>query len=125
MQVMGARFRFGAEVGNFKFTNASYQEISGSPVPLDATCSGITVMGMMSFPAGPEKIKIGAGMVGSSFGYTMESSYGIRVGSMEVRGGIRSTEAISAKTGDLVERIPPLTSIEPTLIPYEDSMVSE
>ena len=41
-------------------------------------------MGIMSFPAGPGKIKIGAGMVGSSFGYTMESSYGIRIGSMEV-----------------------------------------
>ena len=102
MQVMGARFRFGAEVGNFKFTNANYQEISGSPVALNTTFSGITLMGIMSFPAGPGKIKIGAGMVGSSFGYTMESSYGIRIGSMEVRGGIRSTEALSGKTADSV-----------------------
>ena len=102
MQVMGARFRFGAEAGNFKFANANYQEIDGSPVPLDATFSGITIMGIMSFPAGPGKIKIGAGMVGSSFGYTMESSYGIRIGSMEVRGGIRSTEALSGKTADSV-----------------------
>ena len=102
MQVMGARFRFGAEAGNFKFTNANYQEINGSPVALDATFSGITIMGIMSFPAGPGKIKIGAGMVGSSFGYTMESSYGIRIGSMEVRGGIRSTEALSGKTEDSV-----------------------
>ena len=37
MQVLGARFRFGAEAGNFKFTNANYQEINGSPVPLNAT----------------------------------------------------------------------------------------
>ena len=103
MQVMGARFRFGAEAGNFKFTNANYQEINGSPVALDATFSGITIMGIMSFPAGPGKIKIGAGMVGSSFGYTMESSYGVRIGSMEVRGGIRSTEALSGKTADSVE----------------------
>ena len=102
MQVMGARFRFGAEAGNFKFTNANYREINGSPVALDATFSGITLMGIMSFPAGPGKIKIGAGMVGSSFGYTMESSYGIRIGSMEIRGGIRSTEAISGKTADSV-----------------------
>ena len=103
MQVMGARFRFGAEAGNFKFTNANYQEINGSPVALNATYSGITLMGIMSFPAGPGKIKIGAGMVGSSFGYTMESSYGIRIGSMEVRAGIRSTEALSGKTADSVD----------------------
>ena len=103
MQVMGARFRFGAEAGNFKFTNANYQEVNGSPVALNATYSGITLMGIMSFPAGPGKIKIGAGMVGSSFGYTMESSYGIRIGSMEVRAGIRSTEALSGKTADSVD----------------------
>ena len=39
MQVMGARFRFGAEAGNFKFTNANYQEVNGSPVALNATYS--------------------------------------------------------------------------------------
>ena len=61
--------------------------------------SGITAMGIISFPAGPGKIKFGAGLVGSSPGFSMEASYGIRIGEMvEVRGGIRSTEALNAKT---------------------------
>ncbi len=77
---------------------SNYQEINGTPVALNATFSGITLMGIMSFPAGPGKIKIGTGLVGSSLGFTMESSYGIRIGSLSVRAGIRSTEALSAKT---------------------------
>jgi len=98
MQFMGAKFRFGAEVGNFKFENAAFTQIENNVIPIDDTYSGITLMGIMSFPAGPGKIKIGTGLVGSSLGFTMESSYGVRIGSLSVRAGIRSTEALSAKT---------------------------
>ena len=33
----------------------------------------------------------------------MEASYGIRIGTLEVRGGIRSTETFMAKTSESVE----------------------
>jgi len=103
MQVMGARFRFGAEVGSFKFENAKYSEVGEDVINLGETFSGITAMGIISFPAGPGKIKFGVGMVGASAGFSMEASYGIRIGNLEVRGGIRSTEALMAKTSESVE----------------------
>ena len=75
------------------------EEDDGSLLKLGEKISGITAMGIISFPAGPGKIKFGAGLVGSSPGFSMEASYGIRIGEMvEVRGGIRSTEALNAKT---------------------------
>ena len=61
-------------------------------------------MGIISFPAGPGKIKFGLGLVGSSAGFSMEASYGLRIGEMlEIRGGIRSTEALTAKTSESAE----------------------
>ena len=103
MQVMGARFRFGAEVGSFKFENAKYSEVGDDVINLGETFSGITAMGIISFPAGPGKIKFGLGMVGASAVFSMEASYGIRIGNLEVRGGIRSTETLMAKTSESVE----------------------
>ena len=105
MQLLGANFRFGAEVGSFKFENAVPSEQSdGSLLKLGEKISGITAMGIVSFPAGPGKIKFGAGLVGSSPGFSMEASYGIRIGEMvEIRGGIRSTETLNAKTSDSKE----------------------
>ena len=49
------RFRLGAEVGTFKFTN--YKPIGG-------TYSGVHVTGILSFPAGPGQVRLGGGMVG-------------------------------------------------------------
>ncbi len=104
MQVMGARFRFGVEVGSFKFENAKYNTVGEDVINLGETFSGVTAMGIVSFPAGPGKIKFGIGMVGSSAGFSMEASYGIRIGGMvELRGGIRSTETLMAKTSESVE----------------------
>jgi hypothetical protein len=102
MQLLGANFRFGAEVGSFKFENAiPKEEADGSLLKLGEKISGITAMGIVSFPAGPGKIKFGAGIVGSSPGFSMEASYGIRIGEMvEIRGGIRSTETLNAKTSE-------------------------
>ena len=101
MQLMGANFRFGAEVGSFKFENAVPKQEGETLLKLGDTFSGITAMGIISFPAGPGKIKFGAGIVGSSPGFSMEASYGIRIGAMvELRGGIRSTETLNAKTAD-------------------------
>ena len=103
MQVMGARFRFGVEVGSFKFENAKFNE-DNPAIQIGETFSGITAMGVVSFPAGPGKIKFGLGLVGSSPGFSMEASYGLRIGEMlEIRGGSRSTHALTAKTSETAE----------------------
>jgi hypothetical protein len=89
MQLMGVRFRFGAEVGNFGFENY---------LPVGGKFSGMTAMGLLAFPAGPGKLKIGAGLVGNTFGITGESTYGFAIGNtLEIRGGVRYTSAFGVK----------------------------
>ena len=91
MQVLGMKFRFGAEIGTFNFTHTL--------PPGTDTYTGISAMGILAFPAGPGKIKIGTGIVGSSPGFIMEATYGIRIGGiLDIRGGFRSTEVINATT---------------------------
>jgi hypothetical protein len=91
MDFLGMKFRFGAEVGTFSF-------IDKKP-PYEDTFSGISAMGLMSFPAGPGKIKLGAGIIGASPGFMMEATYGFKVGGiLDIRGGIRSTEVFNGKT---------------------------
>jgi hypothetical protein len=81
------RFRVGAEVGTFKFTN--YKPIGG-------TYSGVHITGLLSFPAGPSQVRLGAGMVGKGFGFIAENSYGFAVGeSLDIRFGVRSTTSFS------------------------------
>lgn len=96
MQVLGVRFRFGAEVGNFGFENY---------LPQGGKFSGITAMGLLAFPAGPGKLKIGAGLIGSSFGFSGETTWGFSIGNtLELRGGVRSTTALNVvddKKGNL------------------------
>ena len=99
MQVMGARFRFGAEVGSFKFENAKFSTVGDDVINLGETFSGITAMGIIAFPAGPGKIKIGGGVIGSSPGFMFEASYGISVaGILDIRAGVRSTEVMEGTT---------------------------
>ena len=87
MQLLGVNFRFGAEVGNFGFENY---------LPIGGKFSGITAMGLVAFPAGPGKLKIGAGLIGNTFGVSGESSYGLSIGNtLELRGGIRYTSAFN------------------------------
>lgn len=83
------RFRLGAEVGTFNFTN--YKPIGG-------TYSGVHVTGILSFPAGPGQVRLGGGMVGKGFGIIAENSYGFAFGdALDIRLGLRSTTAFSAK----------------------------
>ena len=85
MQLMGVRFRFGAEIGKFGFEN--YLPVSGK-------YSGITAMGLLAFPAGPGKVKLGAGLIGNTFGISAEMTYGFSLGNtLELRAGVRSTTA--------------------------------
>ena len=81
------RFRLGAEVGTFKFTN--YKPIGG-------TYSGVHVTGILSFPAGPGQVRLGGGMVGKGFGFIAENSYGFALGdALDIRLGIRSTTSLN------------------------------
>ncbi len=87
LQMGPVRFRLGAEVGTFKFTN--YKPIGG-------TYSGVHVTGILSFPAGPGQVRLGGGMVGKGFGVVAENSYGIAIGNtLDVRFGLRSTTAFN------------------------------
>ena len=96
MQVLGMKFRFGAEIGTFNFTHTL--------PPGTDTYAGISAMGILAFPAGPGKIKIGTGIVGASPGFIMEATYGIRIGGvLDIRGGFRSTEVINATTKEELE----------------------
>jgi len=81
------RFRLGAEVGTFKFTN--YKPIGG-------TYSGVHVTGILSFPAGPGQVRLGGGMVGKGFGVIAENSYGFALGdALDIRLGLRSTTSFN------------------------------
>ena len=83
------RFRLGAEVGTFKFTN--YKPVGG-------VFSGVHATGILSFPAGPGQVRIGGGLVGSGIGFIAENSYGMTIGNaLDLRIGIRSTTAFGAK----------------------------
>ncbi len=87
LQIAGIRFRLGAEVGTFKFTN--YKPIGG-------VYSGIHATGILSFPAGPGQVRLGGGIVGSGFGVIAENSYGFALGdALDVRIGVRSTTSFN------------------------------
>ena len=85
--LLGLRFRAGAEFGTFGFTDLS---------PRQAELKGVSALALISIPAGPGKIKIGSGIFGSSFGFMFEATYGIALGSLDLRIGMRSTEIMSA-----------------------------
>ena len=85
--LFGLRFRAGAEFGTFGFTDLS---------PREAELNGVSALALVSIPAGPGKIKLGSGIFGSSFGFMFEATYGIALGSLDLRIGMRSTEIMSA-----------------------------
>ena len=91
--LLGLRFRAGAEFGTFGFTDLS---------PREAELKGVSAIALVSIPAGPGKIKIGSGIFGSSFGFMFEATYGIALGSLDLRIGMRSTEIMGAT--DSVDR---------------------
>ena len=87
LQIGPTRFRLGAEVGTFKFSN--YKPIGGE-------FSGVHITGILSFPAGPGQVKVGGGMIGKGFGFIAENSYGFAIGdALDIRIGIRSTTALN------------------------------
>ena len=93
MQVMGIRFRLGGELGTVKFED--YYP------PATATYSGMTLIGLVSVPAGASQVKLGGGLVGGSVGMMVESTYGFTVGNaLGVRLGMRYTGSTGAKNSE-------------------------
>jgi hypothetical protein len=111
MQVMGMKFRFGAEFGNYGFED--------SMPPKTAELKGITAMGITSFPIGPGKIKAGIGIIGSSVGSMFESSYGIKLGSLSVRVGVRYAKVLTPGS-DVKEAF----IVEPSTLNWMDGLVA-
>ena len=90
MQVMGIRFRLGAEIGTMKFED--YYP------PATATYKGLTLLGLVSIPAGASQVKLGGGLVGSSVGIMVESTYGLTIGNaLGLRFGMRYNGSAGAK----------------------------
>ena len=89
LQIAGFRFRLGAEIGTFSFKNY---------LPRGGEFKGIHATGILSFPAGPGQVKLGAGLVGGGMGIIAENTYGMKLGSnLDLRLGIRSTTSLGAK----------------------------
>ena len=87
LNVLGLRFRVGAEVGTFGFVDLT---------PRSAELKGVSGVLLAAIPAGPGKIKMGTGIFGKSMGFIFEATYGIALGSLDLRLGLRSTELMSA-----------------------------
>lgn len=87
LNVLGLRFRVGAEVGTFGFVDLT---------PRSAELKGVSGVLLAAIPAGPGKIKMGTGFFGKSMGFIFEATYGIALGSIDLRFGLRSTELMSA-----------------------------
>ena len=100
------KLRFGVEIGTFFFYDTTevvvydYYSEQYNLLTRYNIYSGIKVMGLMNFfPDSPGKIKIGAGIVGSSAGFMLEASYGFRVGKkLRIWSGIRNTQALNAES---------------------------
>ena len=93
MQVMGVRFRLGTELGTVKFED--YYP------PATATYSGMTLIGLVSIPAGASQVKLGGGLVSGSGGIIVESTYGMTIGNaLGIRFGMRYTGSTGAKNSE-------------------------
>ena len=93
MQVLGIRFRLGAELGTMKFED--YYP------PATATYSGMTLIGLVSIPAGASQVKLGGGLVGGSVGMIVETTYGLTIGNaLGIRLGMRYTGSAGAKNSE-------------------------
>jgi hypothetical protein len=67
-----------------------------NPRPRAAELKGISALALVSIPAGPGKIKMGTGVFGKSMGFMFEATYGIAMGALDIRVGMRTTEVMSA-----------------------------
>ena len=69
--------------------------------PATATYKGLTLLGLVSIPAGASQVKLGGGLVGSSVGIMVESTYGLTVGNaLGMRFAMRYTGRTGAKNSE-------------------------
>ena len=109
MQVMGIRFRLGGELGTVKFED--YYP------PATATYSGMTLIGLVSSPAGASQVKLGGGLVSGSVGIIVESTYGLTIGNaLGIRFGMRYTGSTGAKNSEEVAVEGPASGLEGVFI---------
>ncbi len=109
MQVMGVRFRLGTELGTVKFED--YYP------PATATYSGMTLIGLVSVPAGASQVKLGGGLVSGSVGIIVESTYGLTIGNaLGIRLGMRYTGSTGAKNSEDVAFEGPASWLEGVFI---------
>jgi len=109
MQVMGVRFRLGTELGTVKFED--YYP------PATATYSGMTLIGLVSIPAGASQVKLGGGLVSGSVGMIVESTYGMTIGNaLGIRIGMRYTGSTGAKNSEDVAFEGPASWLEGVFI---------
>ena len=95
MQVGPLRFRLGAELGTVKFED--YYP------PANAAYSGMTLIGLVSVPAGASQVKVGGGLVSGGVGVIVESTYGFTIGNtLGIRLGMRYTGSPGAKNSEEV-----------------------
>ncbi|MFQ6608898.1 MAG: hypothetical protein ACE5EE_10235 [Fidelibacterota bacterium] len=90
MEVGPVKFRIGAELGSFSFKNY---------LPVGGEFSGISVLGVLSFPAGPSTVQVGGGIMGSSPAIMASQSFGINIAAFNIRVGIRTTMAFNLPEG--------------------------
>ena len=70
-------------------------------LPRGGEYKGIHATGILSFPAGPGQVKLGAGLVGGGMGIIAENTYGMTLGNaVDLRVGIRSTTSFGAKDSE-------------------------
>jgi len=87
MQIGPVKFRLGAEVVTFSFENY---------LPIGGEFAGVGVLGMVTFPAGPSSVQVGAGVMGSSPTYVVEQSFGLSIANLvDLRFGVRSTNSFN------------------------------
>ena len=109
MQVGPLRFRLGAELGTVKFED--YYP------PAKAAYSGMTLIGLVSVPAGASQVKVGGGLVSGGVGIVVESTYGFTIGNtLGLRLGMRYTGSPGAKNSEQVAFEGPASWLEGVLV---------
>jgi len=109
MQIGPLRFRLGAELGTVKFED--YYP------PANAAYSGMTLIGLVSVPAGASQVKVGGGLVSGGVGMIVESTYGFTIGNtLGLRLGMRYTGSPGAKNSEKVAFEGPASWLEGVLV---------
>ena len=109
MQIGPLRFRLGAELGTVKFED--YYP------PAKAAYSGMTLIGLVSVPAGARQVKVGGGLVSGGVGMIVESTYGFTIGNtLGLRLGMRYTGSPGAKNSEKVAFEGPASWLEGVLV---------